>query len=127
MKSPTSSSPPLYLFLFLSRLFLFSNKIVAALSSWRQLQQSNNKYHLLLELTFDDNPSQLSWKFENARTKTLLAGVPFASYDKSMSGMSIKIPLEFMTEKDLSGDPYISGQSRDYRFIIYDMVSENVA
>lgn len=53
--------------------------------------------------------------------------MPFASYDKSMSGMSIKIPLEFMTEKDLSGDPYISGQSRDYRFIIYDMVSENVA
>ena len=87
---------------------------------------NNNKYYLLLELTFDSSPTKISWKFENARTKTILAGKPFGAYDTSMANMSIKVPLEFMTDDDLRNDPYRIGQSRDYRFVIYDMVSFDV-
>lgn len=37
--------------------------------------------------------------------------------------MTIRVPLEFMTEKDLKSDPWVEGQTRDYKFTVFDRVS----
>ena len=85
--------------------------------------QSQSSFYILLELTFDASPSKIAWKLDNARTRTTLADAPFGAYDDSMANMTIRVPLEFMTEKDLKGDPWMEGQTRDYKFTVFDRVS----
>lgn len=126
MKWSASSSTTL-----LSRLLvalLQCSFLVSASASSAAHQQSprnlqSQSFYILLELTFDTSPSKIAWKLDNARTRTTLADAPFGAYDDSMANMTIRVPLEFMTEKDLKSDPWVEGQTRDYKFTVFDRVS----
>lgn len=84
--------------------------------------QSTWPHYALLEITFDANPSQVSWKLENSRSTTVLHSKPFGSYDDATAGQSVKERLDILTEEDFSGDALVDGQMREYRFVIYDQV-----
>ena len=88
-----------------------------------QPKQSDWPHSLLLEITFDDNPEEVSWKFENARTTRLLYAKAFGDYGESQAGQNVKERLDILTTEDLDGDSGDTGQMREYRFIIYDKVS----
>jgi hypothetical protein len=106
--------------------FLASSAASVAASAHQQSSQPRHlqsSFYILLELTFDASPSKIAWKLDNARTRTTLADAPFGAYDDSMANMTIRVPLEFMTEKDLNGDPWMEGQTRDYKFTVFDRVS----
>ena len=85
-------------------------------------------YHVDLELTFDDFPIDISWKFINiARPSILLAGVPFGTYtNDEYAGRTIVVPLSILTREDYH-DSYEEEEEkralRQYKFIIYDQVT----
>jgi hypothetical protein len=89
--------------------------------------KSNNSwpYHIDLELTFDNYPMDISWKFINiAHPSILLGGVPFGSYtNDEYAGRTIVVPLAILTEDDYhDDDEKEKGALRQYKFIIYDQV-----
>lgn len=130
MKWPTSSSSTPLLGRLLVALLQCSFFASASAASHQQSSPSRHlqsqSFYILLELTFDASPSKIAWKLDNARTRTTLADAPFGAYDDSMANMTIRVPLEFMTEKDLKGDPWMEGQTRDYKFTVFDRVSLHV-
>lgn len=77
-------------------------------------------HYLTLKITFDSHPEEVSWKFENQRTQTVLDGVAFNTYTENQSNTIINVPLKILTTQDYEGDPLVNDQLRDYRFVIYD-------
>ncbi|KAL3777225.1 hypothetical protein HJC23_007125, partial [Cyclotella cryptica] len=77
-------------------------------------------HYLLLEITFDSNPSQTSWKFSNARSTTVLDYTSFGDYAGYEEGQTAKERINILTEEDLDGDPLVEGTVREYMFVIYD-------
>ena len=77
-------------------------------------------HYLTLQITFDSHPEEVSWKFENQRTQTVLEGVAFNTYTENQSNTIINVPLKILTTQDYEGDPLVNDQLRDYRFVIYD-------
>lgn len=100
-------------------------------SYWfRQSSNGQWPHHLTLVLTFDANPDQVSWKFENYRTQKILAGVAFGEYiPATYANTVLEVPLDILTSEDYDGvvgeDAVAAGTRRDYRFVIYDRVSTN--
>jgi hypothetical protein len=85
-------------------------------------------YHVDLELTFDNFPMDISWKFINiAHPSILLDGVPFGTYaNDEYAGRTIVVPLAILTENDHHDDEEEEkekGALRQYKFIIYDQVT----
>jgi hypothetical protein len=81
-----------------------------------------------LELTFDNFPIDISWKFINiAHPSILLAGVPFGTYtNDEYAGRTIVVPLAILTEEDYHDDEEEEKEKRalrQYKFIIYDQVT----
>ena len=91
--------------------------------------KSNNSwpYHIDLELTFDNYPMDISWKFINiAHPSILLGGVPFGSYtNNEYAGRTIVVPLAILTKDDYHDDneKEKGAALRQYKFIIYDQVT----
>lgn len=77
-------------------------------------------HYLTLKITFDSHPEEVSWKFENQRSQTVLDGVAFNTYTEDQSNTIINIPLNILTTQDYQGDPLVTDQLRHYRFVIYD-------
>jgi len=95
----------------------------------RYVQRNSWPHFLILKMRFDSRPSEVSWKFENARTKKVLAGVAFEEYDDETFGNStIEVPLDILTGEDFEGenDEFFEQNQgnnplfREYRFVIYD-------
>jgi len=84
-------------------------------------------YHVDLEITFDNFPIDISWKFINiAHPSILLAGVPFGTYtNDEYAGRTIVVPLAILTREDYHDDEEEKekGSLRQYKFIIYDQVT----
>ena len=81
-------------------------------------------HYLLLEITFDANPSQTAWKFTNARSTDVLASTAFGDYAAYEEGQTVKERIDILTEEDLDGDPLVEGAVREYSFVIYDEVRQ---
>lgn len=95
----------------------------------RYVQRNSWPHFLILKMKFDSHPSEVSWKFENARTKKVLAGVAFEEYDDATFGnKTIEVPLDILTGEDFEGEDdqfFEQNQGnnplfREYRFVIYD-------
>eukprot|EP00579_Thalassiosira_antarctica_P010515 CAMPEP_0201917874 /NCGR_PEP_ID=MMETSP0903-20130614/7154_1 /ASSEMBLY_ACC=CAM_ASM_000552 /TAXON_ID=420261 /ORGANISM="Thalassiosira antarctica, Strain CCMP982" /LENGTH=173 /DNA_ID=CAMNT_0048454027 /DNA_START=60 /DNA_END=577 /DNA_ORIENTATION=- len=88
----------------------------------RQSNSAEWPHFLVLELTFDAHPEQVSWKFENARTSKVLGGVAFGGYTQELqANKTMVVPLDILTGEDYDGDDESGeGVLRDYRFVIYD-------
>ena len=86
------------------------------------LHPATSQHYLLLELTFDSNPSQTSWKFSNARSTKTLDYRSFGDYDEDKAGTTVKERLSILDENDLDGDALVEGVVREYSFVIYDEV-----
>ena len=91
------------------------------------ISNNNWPYHIDLELTFDNYPIDISWKFINiAHPSILLGGVPFGSYtNDEYAGRTIVVPLAILTEDDYHDDDEKEKGAalRQYKFIIYDQVT----
>jgi len=83
----------------------------------------SQEHYLLLEIKFDNNPSQTAWKFTNARSADILDYKSFGYYEDGLAGSIVKQRLEILGGDDLSGDPLVDGVVREYTFSIYDEVS----
>ncbi|KAL7549621.1 hypothetical protein ACHAWF_012888 [Thalassiosira exigua] len=77
-------------------------------------------HFLVLEITFDANPSEVSWKFQNRKTSTDLSGAAFGAYDAARAGETAEFRLDILTNEDLDGDPLVQGMKRNYRFVMFD-------
>ncbi|KAL3776637.1 hypothetical protein ACHAWO_012803 [Cyclotella atomus] len=78
------------------------------------------QHYLLLEITFDSNPGQISWKFSNSRSTTTLDSRAFDYYGSEFAGTTVKERLEILGEDDLNDDPLDEDVIREYSFVIYD-------
>jgi hypothetical protein len=67
----------------------------------------------------------VSWKFQNARTQKVLDGVGFGVYDADMVGQTVQESINILNDLDYEGDANYT--LREYRFVIYDRVSNMVA
>lgn len=95
-------------------------------SQWfRSTSNGSWPHHLTLVIQFDAHPDQVSWKFENARSQKILAGVAFGDYIPALyARQTLEVPLDILTEDDYDEDgEEVFGGRRDYRFVIYDRVS----
>ena len=86
------------------------------------LAQTSQENYLLLEITFDQYPQQISWKFNNARSTATLDYRTFGYYTSDLAGSTVKERLVVLHEDDLSGDPLVEDVIREYSFVIYDEV-----